>query len=129
MQHQKVIWFGIAFSTVIYAIIAYVMNGQPQQPFDRSARHPVALVMYLAALSAFAAGLIVPRVLQRAPSQTRMVLSLAVFESCAIFGFIASFVAQDWRLYLPAWAVAVMGFARVWPSDEISAPGSSRTSL
>lgn len=128
MQQQKIIWFAIAFSTVLYAIIAYTLNGNPQQPFEQSVRNPITLVMYLAAISAFVAGLIVPKLLQRAPAQTRMIMSLAIFEACAIFGFIASFLAQDWRLYLPAWALAVMGFARVWPSEELSAPGSSRMS-
>jgi hypothetical protein len=37
---------------------------------------------------------------------------------------VAAFLMEDWRLYLGPWALAAIGFLRVWPSDEISAPVS-----
>lgn len=130
MQQQKLIWFAIFFSTVIYAGMSYMIGSKPPQSFDQSVRDPITLIMYLAALSAFAAGFVVPRLLQRAPAQTRMIMSLAIFEACAIFGLVATFITRDWRVYLPAWALALIGFMRAWPSTEVSdLPGSSRTRL
>jgi F0F1-type ATP synthase membrane subunit c/vacuolar-type H+-ATPase subunit K len=130
MQQAKILWFAIAFSTVIYAVVAYTIAGQPQQSFEQSVRNPITLVMYLAAISAFAAGLVVPRLLQRAPAQTRTIMGLAIFETCAIFALVAAFISHDWRLYLPGWALALIGFMRLWPgSEEVSAPGSSRRPL
>jgi hypothetical protein len=130
MQQQKLIWLAIFFSTIVYAGMAYMIGSAPPQPFEQSVRDPVTLIMYLAALSAFAAGFFVPRLLQRAPAQTRAIMSLAIFEACAIFGLVATFITRDWRVYLPAWALAVIGFLRAWPSSDVSdVPGSSRTPL
>ena len=56
--------------------------------------------------------------LKHAPARTRMIMSLAIFESCAIFGLVSTFLLQDWRLYLAPWALAVIGFLRSWPSDD-----------
>lgn len=122
MNQPKLIWFAIAFSTVVYAIIAYTTNPTPAGSFDAAVRNPVILILYLAALSSFAAATIIPKLLQRAPAQTRMILGLAIYESCAIFGLVAAFLGHDWRLYLGPWALALIGFMRVFPGNEVTAP-------
>jgi len=117
-QQNRIIWFAIAFSTVLYAVIAYATSPSPRQPYDAAVKNPLVLVMYFAALSAFVAGNVVPAMLKHAPARTRMIMSLAIFESCAIFGLVSTFLLQDWRLYLAPWALAVIGFLRSWPSDD-----------
>jgi hypothetical protein len=130
MQQPKLIWFAIAFSTVIYAVMAYTIASQPPQSFDESVRNPIVMVVYGLAVLSFVAGLAIPALLRRAPAQTRMIVTLAVFESCAVFGLIGAFISRDWRVYLPAWALAVIGFMRAWPSGEVTAvPGSSQRPL
>jgi hypothetical protein len=124
MQQNRIVWFAIAFSTVIYAVLSYVLAPVPKQSYDAAVKNPLVLVLYFAALSSFVAGNIVPSLVKGAPARTRMILALAIFESCAIFGFVASFLLQDWRLYLAPWALAAIGFLRVWPSGEVSAPVS-----
>ena len=46
-----------------------------------------------------------------------LVLGLCAVIAVPIFGLLAAFLNQDWRLYLPAWAVALIGFMREWPSE------------
>ena len=121
-QQNRILWFAIAFSTVLYAVVAYGTSPSPRQPYDEAVKNPLVLVMYFAAFSAFVAGNVVPAVLKHAPARTRMILALAIFESCAIFGLVSTFLMEDWRLYLAPWALAVIGFLRVWPSDEVSEP-------
>ena len=45
MNQRKIIWFAIAFSTVIYAFVAYLV-AQPQRPFEESARQTLTIICY-----------------------------------------------------------------------------------
>ena len=128
MNQRKVIWFAIAFSTVIYAFLAYTM-WKPERPFEESARQLIPLVCFVLSVVMFImAGLLSARLRSVAPQtpQLAMIVALALYESCAIFALIAAVIAHDWRIYLPGWAIAVLGFIRVWPgADETAArPGS-----
>lgn len=103
-------------STVIYMVIAYTLAPQPQRSFEESARNSVAL--YLLALAMFVAALVVPKRLVSSPPRLKMIVALSLFEACAIFGLVAAFLQQDWRLYVPAWIVALIGFVSVFPREE-----------
>lgn len=124
MNQLKLIWFAIAFSTVVYAGIAYATNPAPEGSFEAALRDPRTLAMYFAALSAFIAGMSVPRFLQNAPAQTRMVVVMALFESCAVLGLVTAFLVHDWRVYLAPWALSLIGFIRAWPGSEATAPAA-----
>ena len=116
MLQSRIIWFAIAFTTVMYAVVAYITAPAPAQPYDAALRNPIVLILYCIALMTFAAGFIVPKTLLRnAPARTRMILGLALFESCAIYGLVGAFIAHDWRIYLAPWAIAVIGFLTVFP--------------
>ncbi len=121
MRQHKVVWFAIFFSTVIYAVVAFTIAGNPQGSFEDSLRNPIVLFAYVAALGAFFAAMIVPRF---APPRSRMIVALAVAESSAVLGLVAAFVGEDYRLYFAPWALAVIGFLRVWPGGDVSAPSS-----
>ena len=122
LRARRIIWFALAFSTLIYAFIAYTM-GQPQRPFEESARQPITIACYVLAVVVF---FLAPVVSRRVPEPARMIIGLALSEACAIFGLLAAFIAHDWRLYIPAWIVALIGFTRYFPSVEETAtsPGS-----
>jgi hypothetical protein len=122
LRARRIVWFALAFSTLIYAFLAYTM-GQPQRPFEESARQQITIVCYVMALVMF---FLAPVVTARMPLQIRMVVGLALSESCAIFGLVAAFIAHDWRIYVPAWIVALIGFTRYWPGEDETAarPGS-----
>jgi hypothetical protein len=122
MQQQRIIWSAIAFSTILYAIIVYTAVPAPSAPFDESMQKPATLALYAAAFAAFVAGLVLPSLLTQSPSQQKLVLTMAIFESCAVFGLLAAFLAQDWRLYIPAWIAALAGFIRAWPGQDVRPP-------
>lgn len=118
----KIIWFAIAMSTVIYLVIAYTMAPVPPRPFAESVRTTLTLVLYGAAFAAFIAALVIPSLLTRSPARQKMIVALAIFEACAIFGLLAAFMQHDWRLYVPPWIAALIGFVREFPRDEVSSP-------
>lgn len=114
-SQQKVLWFAIVCSTVIYALIAFTIAGQPQGTFDAAFQRTEVFVLYGLAVAAFVAAMILPRAL---PPQARFVATLAIFESCAIFGLVAAFLVRDYRLYVGPWALAVIGFLKAFPQTE-----------
>ncbi|MDQ3281930.1 MAG: hypothetical protein M3Q69_11020 [Acidobacteriota bacterium] len=131
MSPSKLIWIAIAFSTGIYAFIAFTVAGQAEQPFDASVKDPIVLVLYGLAVMVFIVAGILPRMLTTAPARVRMIVGMALYEACAVFALVAAFLRHDWRLYLAPWALAVIGFARLWPgSGDVtsSARVSSQTS-
>lgn len=124
MRQERILWGAIVFSTVIYAFIAWTIAPNPEKPFEASARDTTTIVLYAAAVMMFLAATIVPGMLRSANARLRLVMGLAMFEACAIFGLLPAMLQHDWRLYLPGWALALIGFVRIWPSSEVSAPAS-----
>ncbi|HEY3051941.1 MAG TPA: hypothetical protein VGK04_00980 [Thermoanaerobaculia bacterium] len=119
MRPEQTIWIAIVFSTVIYAFIAYIAPPiRSHGSFESSVRAPLVLVLYAMALAGFVAGTTYSIIARAQPQRVRMIVSLALYEACAIFGLIAAFIISDWRLYLAPWALAVVGFLRVFPSFE-----------
>jgi hypothetical protein len=118
MRQLQIIWGAIVTSTVIYAGLAFWFAGQPSSTLDSAFRNPLVLVAYVAALAAFITALVARRVLTAGPRRIRMILGLAIFESCAIFGLMAAFFAHDWRIYLAPWSLALIGFVLCRPNDE-----------
>lgn len=109
-------------STVIYFVLAYTFSGEPDE-YHRLAREQYVPVLYGLAGAMFIVGwFVVRRVIRNAPEQTRMIMALAMFESCAIFGLLAVFFTKDWRLYLFPWALAIIGFLRELPRTGTTEP-------
>lgn len=124
MPNPKIFWFAIAGSTVIYLVIAYMVTPAPARPFAESVRTTMTLAMYAAAFAAFIAGLVIPSLLRQSPAHQKMIVALALFEGCATCGLVAAFVQQDWRLYVPAWIVALIGIVREFPRGDVSSPAA-----
>lgn len=119
MQQSKIIWFAMAFSTVIYFAVLYTMFPVAPRPFEESLQNILTLVFYGVAFTSFMVGLVVfPNMLAKAPPQTKMIVTLAIFESVAICGLLAAFLQQDWRIYVPAWIVSLIGMTRAFPQDD-----------
>lgn len=118
MLVQRAIWAAIAASTAIYALIIFMIAGNPQGPLGDAFRAPLIVPLYIMAAIAFVAGLIVPAILRTAPDRLRMIMALAIFESSAVFGLMAAFLGHDWRLYVAPWVLALVGFSRVFPTGE-----------
>src|SRR6476620_10549652 len=110
MQQNRIIWAAMLFSTVIYGFIIWMMSlHHPQRPFEEVLRQPQTLALYGVALLDFIAATVASVVMRDRPQRLRMILTLALYEACAIFGLVAAFIAFDWRLYLAPWALAVIG--------------------
>jgi MFS family permease len=122
MTQQRIIWFALVASTVMYAVIVYTLAPVPPRPFEESVRSTFTLAMYALAFMEFIAALILPGRLPQADSRKKMIVAMAMFESCAIFGLVAAFVQHDWRVYVPAWIAALIGFVREWPREEVTSP-------
>lgn len=125
MRQEKLLWLAIVFSTFIYAVIAYSTNPTPPGTFDESARQPLTLALYGLAVVTFVAALAAPAYM-RAPARTKMIVSLALFEACAMYGLLAAMLSRDWRVFVPAWLVALLGFWRAYPSFDVSETPADR---
>jgi len=115
----RMLWFALFMSTVIYAVVAYIATVQhPHLPFGVAVRDQRTLILYGMAVASFFAGTVAWNAMRTRPLQLRMVTSMAIFESAAVFGLVATFIANDWRIYLAPWLVTLMGFLRCFPSEE-----------
>lgn len=122
MPNPKLFWFAIAFSTVIYAVMAYMLAPVPPRPFEESLRTTITLVLYGVAFLSFIAAMLMAGRLPVNPPHKKMIVAMAMFESCAILGLVAAFTQHDWRLYVPTWIAALIGFVREFPRDEVTSP-------
>ena len=117
MKQDKVLWFAIVFSTVIYAVIIYTLHPRPEGSFEAAARQQMTLILYGLTIVSFVFALIVPGRIS-GPPRLKMIIGLGLFESCAIYGLLAAMLARDWRLFIPTWIVALLGMWRHYPSAE-----------
>jgi len=114
-----VIWAAIAFSTVIYAVILLALPASRSvASFDQNFRSQIVVILYVLVGLQFIAATAYSIVARNRPQQLRLVVSLALYEACAIYGLVAAFINHDWRLYLAPWAVALIGFIRVFSAAE-----------
>jgi hypothetical protein len=118
IAQARIIWFGLFVSTFIYAGLDYmIMAPRTTKMFDESLRNQYTIVLYAMAAIVFVVAMVLSRNESR-PPMLRMILSMALYESCAIFGLVAAFLVSDWRLYVPAWVLCLIGFARMFPARE-----------
>jgi hypothetical protein len=118
MQQSRLIWFAITFSTIPYFLVAYVTSPMPARPFEEVVQMTITLALYGAALASFIAALVIPAVVTQSAPQQKMILSLALFEACAICGLTAALIQHDWRIYIPTWIAALLGMLREFPKNE-----------
>ena len=116
----QIIWLGLVVATCIYGVIDYVVIGQRVhlQTLEQEIRSPLVLALYGLALLMFL-GAFRFTALDKQPV---FIARLAFFESCAIFGLIASFLTNDWRLFLPTFALAMLGFVQTLPPSAEYTP-------
>lgn len=122
MNQQKIIWGALVLSSLIYVAIAYSFAPEPERTFTESVTQTMVLTVYGIAFAAFIAAMVIPALLVSAPPRLKMILAMAMFESCVLMGFIAALLQKDWRLIVPTWIASLVGFMREYPRDEVSAP-------
>ena len=115
MTRQRMIWFGIVMSSVIYFVLALQLAPDASGDFEASAnKSPVPILYGLALVIFIVAWFVAPRFV-RSSADTKMIVCMALFEASVIFGLVAAFLVRDWRLYLAPWALAIVGFIREFP--------------
>jgi F0F1-type ATP synthase membrane subunit c/vacuolar-type H+-ATPase subunit K len=122
MNQQRIIWLAIVFSTFVYVFLAYTFGPNPSATFTEAVSDTMTLAMYAAAFATFMAALVMPGMLVQSPPRLKMIIALALFEACTIFGLVAAVLHHDWRLIVPPWIASLVGFMREWPSSEVQSP-------
>ncbi len=118
-MNRRILWTGIAGSTFLYALLLYLLSQdwpKPAGSFDAAVRDQKTLILYAMAVMSFAFASILPRFMSA--KQPAWIASLAMFEASAIFGLVAAFLAQDWRLFIAPWVLSLIGFATRFPSAD-----------
>lgn len=122
MNQQKIIWGALLLSSFVYVFIAYSLAPDPKLTFVESVTQTLALAVFGVAFAAFIAAMVIPSLLVSAPPRMKMIVAMAMFESCVIMGLVAAILLKDWRLIVPTWIASLVGFMREFPRDEVSAP-------
>ena len=118
MREQRIIWFAIFMSTVIYLVVIKSVAPDAVGDYDAMASKPPVAMLYGIALIVFLfTWFVAPRVFAGKDARQRLIVQLALFEACAVFGLLAGFLVRDWRVYLAPWALAIAGFIRVFPRE------------
>jgi len=126
------IWASMIFSIAIYGVISRVaVPQQNRQPISEALKEPVVLVLYAVAVLSFLMGIWIPRMLVKTSQPGLMpdasltprlmpafIVQFAIFESIAIYGLLAAFLQQDWRLFMGPAALSVAGFLIAAPTAE-----------
>ena len=117
----QIIWLALVTATCIYGVIDYVVVGHlvHLQTLEQELRSPVVLALYGAAALTFLGVLALTATRRR----QIFIARLALFESVAIYGLLAAFLTNDWRLFLPTWALAMLGFVQTLPPSAEYTPG------
>jgi len=122
MLKERLIWLSVIISTVIYGFMAWRAIGAPPADLRREVLTPFMLALYAVALTTYVTAFLFSGVLRRkgAPRQTALTVKLMMLDAVAIFGLAGAFVAHDWRLYVPTWALASVGLLRSFPLESPS---------
>lgn len=116
---QRVIWAGLLASTFLYAFIAWFVVGTPAVDLRTEVLQPFMLVVYAVALTTYVTAFLFSGALARrgVARETTLIVKMAMLEAVTIFGLVAAFLAHDWRLILPTWALSLVGMLRSFPQE------------
>lgn len=118
MTTDKILWGAMVVSTFVYFAIIYMLGKPVEGSFQEAfMRTQFPLILYGIAAVTFVMANILPA-RNRGPARLKMVMALALFEACVIYGLVAAFLVKDWRLFIPTWILGLIGMLRVYPSDE-----------
>jgi hypothetical protein len=111
-MQQRLLWFALVFTTFLYGVLAYATSRNFRlQPIELMLRRPFMIAAYVIGVALFFLALRMTR---------HFIAQLALFDAVAIMGLLAAMILRDWRIYLPAWGLALVGFVRVYPTARSS---------
>lgn len=120
------------FSVVLYCVISLVaVPQQNKEPLGEALENTLVLALYGIGVLSFLLGIWIPRMLVKTsqpglmPDQSlsprlmpAFIVQYAIFESIAIYGLVAAFLRQDWRLVIGPAALSIAGFLIAAPTTE-----------
>jgi len=119
-RQLQIIWVGLVTASCIYGVIDWVVVGRlvHVKSLEQELRSPVVLALYGVAALTFLTALGV----RITPRRQMLIVRLALFEAVAIYGLLAAFLTNDWRLFLPTWVLAMLGFVQTLPPSAEYTP-------
>jgi hypothetical protein len=122
MNQLRVIWAAILMSTIIY--FAVLWTAMHERPFTRSLenalRDPRTIGAYVIAIILYFAAFMISGSMERRrarDARRAAIIRFAILESVCVVGVAIAFIEGDWRLYLPTFVLAFIGFARSLPRE------------
>jgi len=123
MNQLRVIWAAILMSTIIY--FAVLWTAMHERPFTRSLenalRDPRTIGAYVVAIVLYFAAFMISGSIERRhakDARRAAIIRFAILESVCVVGVVIAFLEGDWRLYLPTFVLAFIGFARSLPRER-----------
>jgi hypothetical protein len=126
MNQLRIIWAAILMSTVIYFVVLWTsLRNRPfTRALEQSLRDPRTIAAYVVAIVLYFAAFLISAGIERrgdrsiATMRRAAIVRFALLESVCIVGLVVAFLEEDWRLYLPAFVLAFIGFARSLPRER-----------
>lgn len=125
MNQLRIIWAAILMSTVIYFVVLWTsLRNRPfTRALEQSLRDPRTMAAYGVAIVLYFAAFIIAGGIERrghgdAAIRRAAIIRFAILESVCVIGLVVAFVEEDWRLYLPTFVLAFIGFARSLPRER-----------
>jgi hypothetical protein len=121
----RILYFAFILATVIYGVVAWAGTNQriEAQSLADELRAPNTLALYGACVVVHVAAFLVT--MRMHPRSRRFIVRWALLESVCVLGLIAAMLHGDWRLYLPPWILALLGFGRSFPNRHLQTlPGT-----
>jgi hypothetical protein len=125
MNQLRIIWAAILMSTLVYFVVLW--TSMRDRPFTRSLEEalsdPRTIGAYILAVILYFAAFMISASIERGkgPRNARIrsaaIIRFAILEAVCVVGLVVAFIEGDWRLYLPTFVLAFIGFARSLPRE------------
>lgn len=111
----KLIYFSLINSTLIYAVIVWLLYGKrtPAMTMEQSLHRLEVLIPMVTSLAMFVVQFAIT-----GSARERIILRWAIIESSSVLALVAAFVSMDWRFYAIGWTLSLAGFALSFPSAQ-----------
>ena len=114
-----IIYAALLGSIAIYGVLAYIMTrGGSGLPFAELLKLPFVIPLYVMAAISYPAAFFLSGIMAQdgKPLRTVYIARWSVLESIVIYGLLAAILNHDVRLFLLPVALALLGFAKSYPT-------------
>ncbi len=109
---ERILWFAILLSTLVYAVLAVVLSHGPTMPARALVTDPQDLAVTIVAtvlfVTAFWAG-------SRFKDARGYFAMLALLESACVAGLVGALKSGDWRVFVVPFCLSMIGMIYAYP--------------